>query len=296
MKSILLLAFMGIFLLPLGVTLGDEADDVTLKLFDGNVRTTDLGAVMPQNREKVVERLREISRHSTVEFNRAIVDGEGAKILLLRLEDEPTMQRVIEMFRQSRGRYVGNMANLIRWANQPAMIPYLAGELLSDNENRDQVHVAGGEGYVLVPKSILAGVAIADIVRHNAAFSPELKEWMLKALTTYGTGRDYARYRDVMHRWWKQNEEHFRKKEYGLVAPIESAFEPQPVTSKAMESSSPPILPTPPAPTQVSEHSPATRHDKSPATASERTAPIWVWAIGISALSLISLLVWKRRS
>lgn len=296
MNAIRLLGVIGALHLPLTVALGDEVDDVTLNLFNGSVQTTDLGAVTPQNREKVVERLREIARHPSLEFNHAIVQGKGAKVLLLRLYDEPTMQRVIEMFRTSRGRYIENMADIITWANQPAMIPYLAGELLSDGENRDQMHVAGGEGYVISPKSVTAGVAIRDIVRNNDAFSPEVKEWMLKAYVAYGSGRDYARYRDVMHRWWKQNEEHFRKKEYGLVAPIESAFEPQPVTSKAMESSSPPILPTPPAPTQVSEHSSATRHDKSPATASERTAPMWVWAIGLSALALISLLVWKRRS
>ena len=55
--------------------------------------------------------------------------------------------------------------------------------------------------------------------------------------------------------------------------------------------------PSPPVPAATSLPStPIAKAAERPATVVERKSPTWPWVVGVAALSMIALLVWKRRA
>lgn len=70
--------------------------------------------------------------------------------------------------------------------------------------------------------------------------------------------------------------------------PVEPPQPPAPAPST-------PALATPHATTTSASQAPATPIAQNPAATVEQRAPLWPWLVGIAALIVIALLVWKRR-
>jgi hypothetical protein len=76
--------------------------------------------------------------------------------------------------------------------------------------------------------------------------------------------------------------------------------EPPPNASAAVDATPTPAAPAPatsvPTATPSVPPQPATSVAQTPDATVERKSPVWPWLVGIAALSVIALLVWKRRA
>ena len=279
-------------LLPIAGNCQDERiGRIVSRLLDSEI--PDLSLVTPDVRDEVIHRIRGSSGDS---FEQTIGKTRGYYLLLVKLGDEDATRQVVAAMRPSLPKK--GPANL--WLSflednaQPVIIPLIAGDFFLNDGDEQIVAVSGDEGFDVRPVSIEMCWLALTVVRRNESFSPETKSWAKDKQnwrkTDFGA---LGELRKEMQQWWRANEAHFRARDYQAVRPgetLSSAAAQTPVRSEDPRGQ--------PAPTRRTPSDVGT--PSQPGTAAPRPKLVecrssaWWWA-GMATISVIGLLIWRRR-
>ena len=115
--------------LLVSLTPAADIETLVLKVLENNGRTVSLDFITPENRDGVIELLREIASGKRRQFGTILADDLAAKLILLRLADNETIEKAVAAYERSgsgRGEYYS--AEEFVWSEQAAIIPYLASD------------------------------------------------------------------------------------------------------------------------------------------------------------------------
>lgn len=275
-----------------------SAEQTLLKVLDTGEVKADLTLIPPEQKEAVVSRLREIAqqKEGSVEVGNALVHVSTADLLLLRLGDTFTMDRMMRDYRAYNSMSSwGYAQNMFEYSQQPLLIPYLAQDLYLEEDPSKGITVApppdSDEFAVTVPpRSIFSGVTMVRIIEKSPAFSEAMKAWTKQA---YALRRESAsRFRSLMQAFWERNKEAFDRKDYGAVVPV---AENQIVPAKPPAPRTPPPSVATPSP-MVAVAPPSTPFLEiaKPSQVVWRV-PAWQWGGVAIATGLVLVMIFKRR-
>ncbi len=276
----------------------DEETDVVRKLLREKPWEADLTLVTEQNRDKVFTVLRGIADGEITQIGKSSMGESDAAMVLMRLGDIPTIERQIAIFREYKGRDAWqHIPQYFEWSRQPLIIPYLAEDLFLPGSVTEGTGFSSG-GEVLIPnRSTYAGLTALRIIEASEGiFSPEVKQW---ASDTHDLlFKDRNAFREQMRTWWKQNEEHFKNRDYAAVQPLQPEPAATPVATPALTpipsptaeplpvaTPSLPPVEIPPSPTPTSE-----------VALQENRWPLWVAAgLAVAVFGAITVRFMRRR-
>lgn len=202
------------------------AEETLLRVLATGQVKADLSLIPPEQKEAVVSRLREIAqqKEGTVEVGTASVHVMTADLLLLRLGDRFTMERMVQDYRAYN--------SMVSWSyvqtqfedsRQPLLIPYLAEDFYLDEDPSKGITVRpppdSTEFGASVPsRSVFSGVTAVRIIEKAPEFSPEMKAWVTQA---YALRRESSlRFRNLMRTFWEKNKDAFGRQDYQAVVPV----------------------------------------------------------------------------
>ena len=137
---------------------------------------------------------------------------------LVALGDEQTIERVMHEFRENARKGTGTQSLGNNVYPQPLLIPYLAENFfLEDGDviDTDKIWVSSSN----LQFSIASILDVFGIIRRSSAFNADLKEWVKAEPSIPLRILDVPKCREVMRTWWRENEEHFAKRNYAAVKP-----------------------------------------------------------------------------
>lgn len=244
----LLYLFIGVFIFYACEAVGNfEADVATLtyKSMDA-----DLSSISPGDRKKTIDLLRKFRSREIKEVSTIVPNQSGAEILLVRLNDSETIDKMISVYQKYNSRAAWSyIPKTFERAAQPAVIPYLAGDYFGDepaNANYGKEGSTTEFGIIGPPKSIYSGVITLRVIQAAPEFNVELKHW---AKEVYELRiRNPEGFRKLMRQWWEQNKEAFEKGDYASVTAVPiKTYEvkpPGPVPQEAINHTEPnPLAP-----------------------------------------------------
>ncbi|MDQ3623583.1 MAG: hypothetical protein M3463_14010 [Verrucomicrobiota bacterium] len=253
---------------------------------------TDISNIPAAQRELVIAKLREIAtKKGSVKIGTTLVHPMSADLVLLRLGDQFTIERMIEDYRAYDSRTSWSYVTAeFESSRQPRLIPYLAEDFYSKEDPTKGITITpppdSGEFAVGAPaRSIFSGVIVTRIIKKAPEFSPQMKAWAHQAFALRLETPE--RFRNLMRVWWEANKAAFAREDYQAVIPV---------AEEAAEVAAPASTPTQstPAPRVISSATPKATPGEIRAPV-KRTVTLWPWVVGISALSLVAALAWKRR-
>jgi hypothetical protein len=153
-----------------------------------------------KNNQTAIALLRDIAAQNVTNIGTASFSGLEARVVLLRLGDEPTMRSTIQLYREKyRSRGVQVLIQQIEWADQPALIPYLAEDFSREDGVKDEFISEGYTGMLSSPRSILSGILTGRIIARSSVFSAQLKAWANEMYTL--SNRDSTLYKQRLQDW-----------------------------------------------------------------------------------------------
>jgi hypothetical protein len=276
-----------------------DAEDLVVRLLREAGTSADLSLIDDANRPAMMALLRDIATEKVTKIGTVLPNRISARIVLIRLSDPETIQRVVSEYRALYGkrRSFELAEDLERGANGAA-IPYLADDFLRQDEEKAVILNEGGARIRVIPQGAFSGVTTLRIIMGSAQFPPEVRQWAKKRLIE--GAYPYRRLQDDVGLWWQQNREAVSSGMYaktrplqkGATAPAAGAPLPPPATPV-----SPPDPPhsTPPAVTPAPEESPANPVVQAAAKPPVKSSRWWGWlAAGISVF-MLRWLVRRRR-
>ena len=282
----------GIVLLPTIALCQEDRDkiDRIVSYICGHRLTSDLGVVRPEIRNEVISRLRKRAERPNFNPNGA---ATTEYIILIRLGDEETMNQIVDT---TRSRWLTGegwaFQDLLADSVQPAVIPLIAQDFFRSDGDKISYGLDIDIAYTIRPFSIeMSRVAFA-IVEHSEAFTPEVREWAKENHWRLDHNPPPLT-RDVIQKWWRENEARFVAGEYQAVKAGQVLPAP-PATPKSAET------PSAPLPTQTTAPSAVERPTPSAVVAAQdASTPSSVFLLtgaGVTIALLIGLLfLWKRR-
>jgi len=272
------------------------AEETILRVLGTGRVKADLTLIPPDQKDAVIRRLREIAtlKQGSVEIGDTLVHVMAADLLLLRLGDKFTMERMVQDYRayNSTASWSYDQSQF-EYSRQPLLIPYLAEDFYLEEDPTKGITVrpppGSAEFGVSVPsRSVFSGVTVVRIVEEAPEFTQEMKAWAKQASAL--RRESSVRFRNLMRVFWEKNKAAFGRGDYHAVVPVTEN-----------EAAPPPAVPAPlatPAPLPLSQ----TPRSTTPAvqlTLSSEPAktPRWIWAVvAVAVLALATVaLKWKRQ-
>ncbi len=276
----------------------DPLEGIVVRLLASGGRKADLSLISAENHDAAVKLLRDIATGKRSEIGNEMPSQTGAQIVLLRLADPETVEGAVFRYQRSYGtRTSYHIAEELVWAEQPAIIPHLAGDFFLNDGDKSTLRSTGDPiGIMAPPRSAFSAFTSLKIVAASKHFSPEMREW---AKTRRNAGiYPFTAFREEMRVWWKQNEAAFKVGDYIAVKPPVPDLPPSlpnPEDSKRVI----PLPPTvKPAPAQETPPPPVI----APPVVANAERPIreslrwWSWLVGIGAVIVLAALFLKRRA
>ena len=185
----------------------------------------DISLIPAGQKEGVIARLREIAtHHEAVLLGTASIHPMSADLLLLRIGDKFTIERMVAAYRAYDTRASWSyVAQRFKSSRQPKVIPYLAEDFSMPDDPNGRITVSppseSGDFAVGVPvRSIFSGVLVTELIQSSSFFSPELKTWAQQAFAL--RLKSPARFLELMRLWWKTNQAAFQREDYQAVVPV----------------------------------------------------------------------------
>ena len=283
------------FVYAIGVHAASETEKFVLRLLQEPGNKTDLSVVTNENRDAATKLLREIAIGKVTKIGTVLPDNISAEVVLIRLNDGETINRLIESYRAnygSRGSFW--LAEHLEWAGQASVIPLLAADFFLEDGNQGRINREGkGGGLRVIPRSAFSGITALRITIASKQFSDETRAWANERLMQ--DCYPYDKFRAEMRLWWKQNYGAFAKGDYKAVNPL------KPEKAVAVIAPPSPLPPTPFPPTATPNITP-NPVQKTPAVVQPEPAPpisqrkpAWMWIATIFVLATGGLIAWKRR-
>jgi hypothetical protein len=253
-----------------------------------------LSEITAAKRDAVVMLLRDVATHKVTSIGAVLPDAGSADIILLRLNDKSTIERMISAYRASYGsRGSFWLAEHLELAAQAAVIPYLAEDFFLDDGDKSTIVREGVGGLRVIPRSAFSGLTTLRIAAASEQFGMETRAWAKQRQTT--SIYPLQDFRTEMRRWWRENETAFRKGEYQAVRPWEPEAPPAGRVSPSTPPPAPSVLvPAPTVPAEPAANAP-TRVAQSSAAMARHETRHWGWVIGAGVLVVIALFGWKRQ-
>jgi hypothetical protein len=193
----------------------DQMDDI-VSYIRGEWLRSDLSVVTPDIREEVLARIREKAAGPSGRLN---VNGRADCVLLLRLNDEPTMRELVSATRSGLTSDQGIPFNEeLALSGQPALLPMIAEDFFRDDGIEVKMYVVDGDiGVTSRPFSLVMCRVGLEIVSRSDAFIEETRKWAQNLLQRTDANPKLAR--EVMRKWWRENEKAIGDRAYKLVRP-----------------------------------------------------------------------------
>lgn len=287
-----LFALIGIFCAR--TLVGGEIEQLVIQVLREPGRKTDLSVINDGNREAAVKLLRDVASGRVREIGTVLPSETGAEVVLLRLNDAPTITRLLDEYKTRYGsRKSFWQAEHLEWAGQAAVIPYLAEDYFLEDGERSNFLRDGDGGVRVIPRSVFSGITTLRIAVESRQLSEETRAWAKqKLLEGY---YPFDKFREDMRLWWKQNEAAFKKGEYQSVKPLQPSLQPPPPNT-------PPSTPFPSTPSASMAPPPVTPSltatpapsKSGPHTAGDRRGRPWPWLAVVTTFSVA--LWWFRYS
>jgi hypothetical protein len=232
--------------------------------------------------ENVIQALRERDNEYTASHSR----------LLVRLRDEPTIEKYVSRFIESEatdGRAGGVLAGSYSPWVIPLIIDYLDAREIEYTQHPNP-EVIGFWGF-----SGRTAIIIRGILRRSEEFPIETRAWA-EELPNYGEG-PLRELRDTLVVWWEENEAHFESENYHLVRPVSGdleaeAGEDDPIRDDESEDNETPLRGIP-----ESEETPGPDSETSHEGAEVRNPTTKQWVIGgIAVLTFLAFATFIVRS
>ena len=282
-------------LLPLGNSCAASLTPVERTIdavLDTGMVNADLSLIPPEQKEAVVAKLREIARlNGDYKIGTTLVSARTADLLLLRLGDKVTIERMIRDYRRydSLGSW-GYDTDSFEYSRQPLLIPYLAGDFDATEDVHKVLTIKespGDDGIVVgAPvRSIFSAILVTRIIRDSPVFGPEMKVWAKGAMELRSESPE--RFRILMRVWWEANKAAFVREDYWAVVPVAEQVAPlatqphstlNPLTPQSQPIPSPTPRPTVPLPFSARSIQPNWGY--------------WPWFLGMS-LAVSIWLFWR---
>lgn len=168
------------------------------------------------DREQIVNILQ--SKAQEAENGVESTESRAAVAVLLLLGDQTTMNVLADRYQNRYDAFSEWFSGLFIGTKQPAIIPYIAPFLFT-NESPDFVNQPMGD--VGPPpekkKSILAGRIICGVVAVSDEFNASTRKWAYELPRNEMLNRDG--FREAMQDWWKDNERYLREGNYKAIPP-----------------------------------------------------------------------------
>ena len=279
-------------LLPIAGNCQDERiDRIVSRLLDSEI--PDLSLVTPDVRDEVIHRIRGSSGDS---FEQTIGKTRRYYLLLVKLGDEDATKQVVAAMRPSLPKKgPGNLwLSFLEDDAQPVIIPIIAGDFFLNDGEEQTSALLGDEGFQVRPVSMEMCMLAFHVILRSGSFSPETTAW---AKYNHDWRQSYfttpREMREQMQRWWRANEAHFRARDYQAVRPGETLSSAAAQTPVRSGDPSGQPAPTRRTPADVGTPSQPGTSAPRPKLVEWRSSAWW-WA-GIATISLIGLLIWRRR-
>lgn len=208
------------------------ADQTLLRVLDTGQVKADLTLIPSDQKADVILRLRQvaaITQGVSMQIGNALVHKETADLLLLRLGDKFTMERMIRGYQtyDSPQAWVYDQEMFER-SRQPLLIPYLAQDFYLNEDPKGGVTTNeppdSTDFVVSAPaRSIFSGITAVRIIKEAPEFTKEMKAWAQQAYAVRLASP--ARFRGLMLAWWNVNKKAFERGEYGAVVPVAEPFQ-----------------------------------------------------------------------
>ena len=234
--------------------------------------------------DQVIKALRELDQDYT----------SGHSEVLIRLRDEPTINKYVSLFVESEGtnRRAGTTLGS---SYSPWIIP-----LLIDIMDAQEIERMRHPHPEFSPYWGLSGETariIRGLLMSSNEFPDELRLWA-EGLPYHGT-ESLRELRDTLTVWWEENEAHFENEEYNLVKPVswdlDDDAERDQEEERDLESTQEPEEHDLGLEEEESEESLPQSSDEEPEMEQSGRFP-WPWALGAAVLILLAMGVLKMRS
>lgn len=217
MKTIMnvILFWIAILLPVLAMGQEDQIDRIIKRLRgSGN-----FSVVTPDVREEVIRRIRKDNKDS---YAKSVGNARSDYFILARLGDVDAASQLLEALRESFATPAHGFPDRIFFESEapPMIVPLIAGDFFKDDG--ETISAAGGDDYMyyVYPLSVEMCVLVLQKIRYNETFARETREW-----AKYNSERvadvPPRLTRELMQRWWRENETPFRAGDYGAVQPGE---------------------------------------------------------------------------
>ena len=190
------------------------ADSIADELIGSQTSTADLSVVDDANRAEIIARARSVAKREKVG------NDIGANILLLRLGDIETMQRLMNDYHQSYGTdALERVPFLFARARQPLLIPLLASDLYLPAGKGLPPPIRPGQDVIVILtlQASSANLILENVIR-STEFDQKLRVWAKKfQRNRFGKQDEFVA---QMKTWWEQNQKSFEAKNYAAVAAL----------------------------------------------------------------------------
>jgi len=147
---------------------------------------------------------------------------EFAQLEFLQLGDEPTIKRLVDKLHEWPQAWASQELSLLERSGQASVI-----EAISDVLFREQPFEQLGTDAIGFPASFEVATAMLKIVSDSPQFAPEVRHWANGVKALYGCQKEN---REIMRKWYRQNEAHFKSHDYRAVQPpVEAPRDDSPV-------------------------------------------------------------------
>lgn len=216
-----------------------------------------LDAFSPDERPKILEVLRGIESGTITSVGGIAPYKSGARLALIALSDEPTIEKTINIYRQykSRAAWV-DIPQAFQTVSNPITIDYLAPDFyLEDDLKASYGYRNEWESIGAPPRSIWSSIVSVRIIEKSPKFSQAMKVWAKDVYEL--SSRDEALCRRVMRAWWTKNKDLFEQRRYMEVQPINLRdFEPEVASEPSPKPEQVPVVRKVPEPRKIEAASP----------------------------------------
>lgn len=216
------LAIALVLLFAIGPCDAGETENLVLRLLEKAGTKADLSLIDDTNRQGMITLLRDIATRKVTQIGTTLPDSMAAQIVLLRLADPETIQRVVSDFRTMYGRRRSfELAEDLELAAHGAALPYLANDFSRQDGDKSTILKDGGARIRVIPQSAFSGVTTLRIIIASDQFPPEVRQWAKERLIQ--GAYPFDKLRDDVALWWEQNGKLVSNGLYGKTRPLQEA-------------------------------------------------------------------------
>lgn len=211
-------SFLVLALLAVPCGAGETQDRVIRLLREAGTKA-DLCLIDDANRPAMLALPRDIATHKVTRIGTVLPDDLAAQIVLIRLADVETIQRVVSDYRTLYGkRRSFELAEDLELAANGAAIPYLAEDFSRQDGDKSAILNEGGARIRVIPRSAFSRVITLRIIIASEQFPPEVRQWAKERLSQ--GAHPFDKLRNDVALWWEQNSRFVSSGMYGKTRPL----------------------------------------------------------------------------